>query len=98
MTFYDEYVGHMLRTFYAEIAPEELTEAAKINCAACQKIVSGKTEQEQDILREVFSKSKKTPVSENVRKSAVSHGVPELDIWKLARLVTKEIARERGLI
>lgn len=98
MSYYDEYVGHMLRTYYAEIAPAKLSEIALRNCAVVDGILSGKSDQENIILREVFAKPKRTPLHETVRKCAVNHQMTELDVWRMVRAVSREIALERGLI
>lgn len=98
MSYYDDYVGHMLRVYFAEIAPDRMEGAAKQNCAVCQAVLQQLPEKDRVILREVFQKSRRTPLNETVKNCAGRRGLHELEVWQIVRNVTKEIARERGLL
>ena len=98
MSYYDEYVGHMLRTFFAQIPSDQLSTVGQSNCAVCDRIMQRHSDWERNILREVYVKSKKVHLDQTVRNCAINHSLTELDVWRMIRAVSKEIALERGLI
>ena len=96
--FYDEYTNHMLRTYFADIAPDLLDEVAKRNCAACSNVLRRMNQQDNDILRRVFSQSGRIPLKTAVRNCAETLQKKDTDVWRVVRFASKEIARDRGLL
>lgn len=96
---YYEYVNHMLRCYFAEIAPEQMTEAGKINCAVCNKILREIGQDKADILRGIYAEpADNVSLTAIIRDFARNNSQNERDIWRIVREVSKKIARERGLV
>lgn len=96
---YYEYVNHMLRCYFAKIAPDQMTEAGKINCAVCDKILREISQDKVEILRGIYvAPADNASLTAVIRDFARNNNHNERDIWRIVREVSKKIARERGLV
>ena len=96
---YSEYVNHMFKSFYAHIAPDEITPVSQTNRAVCSRVIAEVSDQQQDILRRVYSGlGKNVSMTEAVKNCAEQVGWNYGDVWRIVKTVSKRIARERGLI
>ena len=94
---YHDYVNHMLRQYFARDQSFPPGSVASTNCAVCQSIVSSLPADQTEILRDVFS-APDQPIAPLVEKCAEQHKMREVIVWKTIRAVSKQIARQRGLI
>ena len=94
---YLDYVAHMLREYFSQ-ENVILTPVAVKNRACVDRILDGKSDYWRRILRETFSQQEDIPLSGAVRICADNIGTKEAQVWSVLRVVSKDIARERGLI
>ena len=95
---YGEYVNHMIKSFYAQIAPDEVTPVSQQNRKICASVINELPCQDERILRLVYSDLGKGSMTDAVRNCAELVGVSPGEIWHVVKVVSKQIARKRGLI
>ena len=95
---YYEYVNHMLRAYFARDEDSAQSEVEKTNRAACDRILRRTADKDREILMQVFARSDRSELGAAVRICAEQNKIAPRDVWRIIRTVSKEIARERGLI
>lgn len=108
---YYDFVNHMLRDYFlhedemaGKVSIEQaqpvstMNEATEKNRAACEQVLRRTRPRDVDILREVYSGSKESELATAVRFCAEKRSMSQLDVWKVVRSISRDVARERGLI
>lgn len=95
---YGEYVNHMIKSFYAQVAPDEVTPVSQRNREICNSVIGELPRQDEKILRWVYSELGKGSMTDAVRNCAEQLEISPGEIWHVVKVVSKQIARKRGLI
>ena len=95
--FYTEYVRHCMR-FYARNTnkPRFNTEVDKNNWYACQRAIERYSNEEKEILIQVYSM--RDTLADNVYEIAKAKGIDQNIIWDMLKELEHSVARKRGLI
>ena len=92
--YYTDYAEHMLKSFFRQ-APD-CGEAEQLAKQAVQTALGAFSEQEQTLAR--FLYTQRGPMPERILALAAELQTDPQSIWNFNGVLTKAVARERGLI
>ena len=95
---YHEYVNHMLRVYFARERLGDVSQIEQQNVEIVEKVLRGRSEEDKENLREIYTGEEAWKMAKSVRKCANNNLRVEKELWNMIRAVSKDIARERGLI
>ena len=83
--FYQDYVSHMLRTYYRQDVPDNE------NWKCVDKVMKDETTNTQEVMKKIFSGGK---VEENIKQ----YNIDPAYAYKTIAIISRRIAKERGLL
>lgn len=99
MRFYSEYVNHMLRLYvrHRRTPENELKKRADvINWETVKEVLDDLDKYDRNVIIKIYEK--RDTISDNVLEVSKELNLHQDIIWTLLNKVTKQIAKERGLI
>lgn len=95
--YYAEYVNHCLRFYCRNTAkPRFKSDVDSLNWHACESVLKDCTDEERQILVEVYSQN--DTLADNICQTAKAHRIHQDKVWNLINEVSRKIAKQRTLL
>ena len=94
--FYSDYVRHCMRFYARHICPKFKSSVDKNNWISCESALKGFTDNEQELLINIYRKGDTIP--DNVYQAAKANGMKQESVWKLVNDLERMVAKRRGLL
>ncbi len=97
--FYADYVNRMLRFYARKVYTERVTVKNPVdinNCLCVAKVLDALLEKDKNVIIDIYKRG--DTLADNIYHVSKEMNVNQDMLWTLVSKVTKEIAKERGLI
>ncbi len=94
--FYADYVNHCLKKYVVNYDKKSVEDVEIENWTAVDKVYKQLLDKDRELIDEIYGRF--GTISENIKEINEEMKVNEKYMWTLVARVTKDIAKERGLI
>ena len=97
--FYADYVNRMLRFYVRKVYRERMTvenPVDKKNCLCAAKVLDALPEKDRNVIMDIYEGG--DTLADNIYHVSKEMNINQDVLWTLMSKVTKEIAKERGLV
>lgn len=95
---YSDYVNHMLKLYFNCSLEKVNIPLERNNWMIVNEVFKNFSVAEVKILESIYSGMREYNIAEKIKQLSDERKIKEAKIWKLLNAVSKEIAKERGLI